>query len=65
MFPESIKFHSHERSLVLRILTTNNYRYEMPFSKFNGAFTLDDNQFRVKILSGDGSIKADFHGPNV
>jgi hypothetical protein len=53
-----IKFHSHERSLVLRMLTTNNYRYEMPFSKFNGAFTLDDNQFRVKILSGDGSIKA-------
>ncbi len=30
----------------------------MPFSKFNGAFTLDENQFRVKILSGDGSIKA-------
>ncbi len=53
-----IKFDSHERSLVLRILSTNNYRYEMPFSKFNGAFTLDDNQFRVKILSGDGSIKA-------
>ena len=53
-----IKFDSHERNLVLRILSTNNYRYEMPFSKFNGAFTLDDNQFRVKILSGDGSIKA-------
>lgn len=30
----------------------------MPFSKFNEAFTLDDNEFRVKILSGDGSIKA-------
>jgi hypothetical protein len=53
-----IKFDSHERNLVLRILSTNNYRYEMPFSKYNGAFTLDDNQFRVKILSGDGSIKA-------
>jgi hypothetical protein len=53
-----IKFDSHERSLVLRILSTNNYRYEMPFSKYNGAFVLDDNQFRVKILSGDGSIKA-------
>jgi hypothetical protein len=53
-----IKFDSHERNLVLRILTTNNFRYEMPFSKFNGAFTLDDNQFRVKILSGDGSVKA-------
>jgi hypothetical protein len=52
-----IKFDSHERNLVLRILSTNNYRYEMPFSKYNGAFTLDDNQFRVKILSGDGSIK--------
>ena len=53
-----IKFDSHERNLVLRILSTNNFRYEMPFSKFNGAFTLDDNQFRVKILSGDGSVKA-------
>ena len=53
-----IKFDSHERNLVLRILSTNNYRYEMPFSKYNGAFTLDNNQFRVKILSGDGSIKA-------
>ena len=30
----------------------------MPFSKFNGAFTIEDNQFRVKILSGDGSVKA-------
>jgi hypothetical protein len=53
-----IKFHTHERNLVLRVLTTNNYKYDMPFSKFNGAFTLDDNEFRVKILSGDGSIKA-------
>ena len=53
-----IKFDSHERNLVLRILSTNNFRYEMPFSKFNGAFTLDDNQFRVKVLSGDGSVKA-------
>jgi hypothetical protein len=53
-----IKFNSHERSLVLRVLTTNNYRYDMPFSKLNGAFTLNDNEFRVKILSGDGSIKA-------
>jgi len=53
-----IKFSSHERSLVLRILTTNNYRYEMPFSKFNGAFSLNDNEFRVKILSGDGKISA-------
>ena len=53
-----IKFDSHERNLVLRILSTNNFRYEMPFSKFNGAFTLDDNEFRVKILSGDGSVKA-------
>ena len=30
----------------------------MPFSKFNGAFTLDENDFRVKIISGDGSVKA-------
>ena len=37
----------------------------MPFSKFNGAFTLDDNQFRVKILSGDGSIKNDIGCPYV
>ena len=43
-----IKFHTHERNLVLRILSTNNYKYEMPFSKYNGAFKLDDDQFRVK-----------------
>ena len=53
-----IKFDSHERNLVLRILSTNNFKYEMPFSKFNGAFTLDENEFRVKVLSGDGSVKA-------
>ena len=53
-----IKFDDHERNLVLRVLTTNNYRYDMPFSKYNGAFTLDDNEFRVKIVSGDGSTKA-------
>ena len=53
-----IKFHGHERSLVLSFLTTNNYKYEMPFSKYNGAFTLDDNDFMVKLLSGDGNIQA-------
>jgi hypothetical protein len=53
-----IKFDDHERNLVLRVLTTNNYRYDMPFSKYNGAFTLDDDEFRVKIVSGDGSTKA-------
>lgn len=49
-----IKFHTHERNLVLRVLTTTNYKYDLPFSKYNGAFVLDDNEFRVKILSGDG-----------
>ena len=53
-----IKFHTHERNLVLRILSTTNYKYEMPFSKYNGAFKLDDNEFRVKVLSGDGSVKS-------
>jgi hypothetical protein len=53
-----IKFHTHERNLVLRILSTNNYKYEMPFSKYNGAFKLDDDQFRVKVLSGDGSVQS-------
>jgi hypothetical protein len=53
-----IKFHTHERNLVLRILTTTNYKYEMPFSKYNGAFKLDDDEFRVKVLSGDGSVKS-------
>ena len=53
-----IKFDDHERNLVLRVLTTNNYRYDMPFSKYNGAFTLDGDEFRVKIVSGDGSTKA-------
>lgn len=53
-----IKFHSQERNLVLRLLSTTNYKYEMPFSKYNGAFKLDDNEFRVKILSGDGVIQS-------
>lgn len=53
-----IKFHTHERNLVLRILSTNNYKYEMPFSKYNGAFNLDDDEFRVKVLSGDGSVQS-------
>ena len=53
-----IKFHTHERNLVLRILSTNNYKYEMPFSKYNGAFKLDDDQFRVKVLSSDGSVQS-------
>lgn len=53
-----IKFQTHERNLVLRILSTTNYKYEMPFSKYNGAFKLDDNEFRVKILSGDGAIQS-------
>src|SRR4029078_8203968 len=53
-----IKFSGHERSLVMRFLTTNNYKYEMPFSKYKGDFTLDDNDFRVKLLSGDGKIQA-------
>jgi hypothetical protein len=53
-----IKFHTHERNLVLRILSTNNYKYEMPFSKYNGAFKLDDDEFRVKVLSGDGSVQS-------
>jgi hypothetical protein len=30
----------------------------MPFSKLNGALTINDNEFKAKILSGDGSIKA-------
>ncbi len=58
MYRVHIKFHGHERSLVLSFLTTNNYKYEMPFSKYNGAFTLDDNDFMVKLLSGDGNIQA-------
>jgi hypothetical protein len=53
-----IKFHDHERNLVLRVLSTNNYKYEMAFSKYNGAFILDDNEFRVKIISGDGSSQS-------
>jgi hypothetical protein len=30
----------------------------MPFSKYNGAFKLDDDEFRVKVLSGDGSVQS-------
>ena len=44
-----------ERNLILRTLNTQDAKYDMPFSRFNGAFTLNDDEFRVKII-GKGKI---------
>ena len=44
-----------ERNLVLRVLNTQDAKYNMPFSKFNGAFILNDNEFKVKLI-GIGKI---------
>jgi hypothetical protein len=52
-----IKFDNDERNLVLRVLSTDDAKYEMPFSKTKGAFTLDDDEFRVKVIGGKGSIQ--------
>ena len=44
-----------ERNLVLRVLNTQDAKYDMPFSRFNGAFSLNDDDFKVKII-GRGKI---------
>ena len=44
-----------ERNLILRTLNTQDAKYDMPFSRFNGAFILNDDEFRVKII-GKGKI---------
>src|ERR687889_533332 len=44
-----------ERNLILRTLNTQDAKYDIPFSRFNGAFTLNDDEFRVKII-GKGKI---------
>jgi hypothetical protein len=44
-----------ERNLILRVLNTQDAKYDMPFSRFNGAFSLNDDEFRVKII-GKGKI---------
>ena len=44
-----------ERNLVLRILNTLDAKYDMPFSKYNGPFILNDNEFKVKLI-GKGKI---------
>ena len=44
-----------ERNLVLRVLNTQDAKYDMPFSRFNGAFTLNDDDFKVKVI-GKGKI---------
>src|SRR5919112_2061870 len=44
-----------ERNLILRVLNTQDAKYDMPFSRFNGAFSLNDDDFRVKII-GKGRI---------
>jgi hypothetical protein len=44
-----------ERNLVLRVLNTLDAKYDMPFSKYNGPFILNDNEFKVKLI-GKGNI---------
>jgi hypothetical protein len=53
-----IKFDNDEKNLVLRVLNTNDAKYEMPFSKNKGGFELDDDEFRVKVIGGKGKIQA-------
>jgi hypothetical protein len=53
-----IKFEGDEKSLVLRVLNTNDAKYEMPFSKNKGGFKLDADEFRVKVIGGKGKIQA-------
>src|ERR671921_164411 len=51
-----IEFGNHkERNLVLRVLNTQDAKYNMPFSKYDGAFVLNDNEFKVKLV-GIGKI---------
>lgn len=53
-----IKFENDEKNLVLRVLSTDDAKYEMPFSKKKGGFTLDDDEFRVKVMGGKGKVQA-------
>jgi hypothetical protein len=53
-----IKFDDDEKNLVLRVLNTNDVKYEMPFSKNKGGFKLDADDFRVKVIGGKGKIQA-------
>ncbi len=51
-----IEFGNHkERNLVLRVLNTQDAKYNMPFSKYDGAFVLNDDEFKVKLI-GIGKI---------
>jgi hypothetical protein len=51
-------FDDDEKNLVLRVLNTNDAKYEMPFSKNKGGFRLDADEFRVKVIGGKGKIQA-------
>ena len=44
--------------MVLRVLNTNDAKYETPFSKNKGGFKLDADDFRVKVIGGKGKIQA-------
>ncbi|HYY86919.1 MAG TPA: hypothetical protein VE594_07425 [Nitrososphaeraceae archaeon] len=52
-----IRFDGDEKNLVLRVLNTNDAKYEMPFSKNKGGFKLDADEFRVKVIGGKGKIQ--------
>jgi hypothetical protein len=53
-----IKFDDDEKNLVLRVLNTDDAKYEMPFSKTKGGFGLDADEFRVKVIGGKGKIQS-------
>jgi hypothetical protein len=53
-----IKFDDDEKNLVLRVLNTDDAKYEIPFSKTKGGFGLDADEFRVKVIGGKGKIQA-------
>jgi hypothetical protein len=53
-----IKFEDDEKNLALRVLNTNDAKYEMPFSKTKGGFRFDAEEFRVKVIGGKGKIQA-------
>lgn len=53
-----IKFDDDEKNLVLRVLNTNDVKYEMPFSKNKGGFKLYADEFKVKVIGGKGKIQA-------
>lgn len=62
MFLADISYHNDEKNLVLRVLNTNDEKYEMPFSKNKGGFKFDADEFRVKVIGGKRKDPSCFNG---